>query len=158
VLGLSASAARADVTFSDGEFTVVDWALAVTSTTGGATQSTTRSTLDGNPTAYRRTVHIMPVNSSIRVAHVYQHFYDPAASGAITSVDHQEDRRQEVPPFVGAVITSTPLVVQGGVYYYGPTTTFGQITWATYTRTGLVANDYTWRRPRTRTSRRTARR
>jgi hypothetical protein len=141
---LAASSAHADVTMSDGEFNVVNWALTVTAATNGATQTTSRLTIGGNPDAYRRTVHVMTANSSITVAHVYQGAsYDPAVDGPIYAIDYDEDQIQETPPFPGAFISATPLLQQGGVFYYGPDITFVNTVWLQAVRSGLVATDFT---------------
>ena len=141
---LAASSAHADVTMSDGEFTVVNWTLTIVAATNGATQSTVRSTIGGNPDAYRRTVHVMTANSSITTAHVYQGAsYDPAVDGPIYALDYDEDQIQETPPFPGSFITAMPLIQQDGVFYYGPDLTFVNTAWLQNARQGLVALDFT---------------
>ena len=141
---VAASNAHADVTMSDAEFLVANWTVTVAAVTNGATQSTTRSDVGGNPDAYRRTVHIMPGNATITVAHVYQGAsYDPSIDGPIYVVDYDEDQIQETPPFPGAFINATPLVQQDGIFYYGPDITFVNTSWLKLARPGLGANDFT---------------
>ena len=144
LLVVVAFGAHADVTISDGEFNVADWTVTVASVTGGASQSTTRVTVGGNPDAYRRTVNVLPANSSITVANVYfGKAYDPVVDGPISLVDYDEDQIQETPPFPGAFINATPLVQQDGVFYYGPDITFTNTAWLATVRNGLVASDFT---------------
>jgi hypothetical protein len=141
---LAASSAHADVTMSDGEFTPANWTTTIAAFTPGASQSTTRSTIGGNPAAYRLTLHTLPGNSSITTAHVYQGAsYTPSVDGPIYALDYDEDQIQETPPFPGSFITAMPLVQQDGVFYYGPDLTFVNIAWLKNQRQGLVALDFT---------------
>jgi len=144
VLLLTAGMSRADATFSDHEFAVADWLSSMPVATLGATQSTSRVTVGGNPDAYRYTVHVLPGNASITVAHVYQPgSYDPAVDGPIFTVDYDEDRFFDQPPFPGSFIEARPLLQQGGVLYYGPDITFSNTAWGTELRNNLVALDFT---------------
>lgn len=144
LLAVMAFGARADVTFVDGTFSAADWTIPTFLATNGATQTTTQSGIGGNPSAYRKTQHTMPGNSSITVLHIYQAGpYNPATDGPIYAIDYDEDRIQESPPFPGAFITAYPLIEQGGEYYYGPDITFVSTTWLSLVRPGLFASDFT---------------
>ena len=141
---LAATAARADVTLSDGDFAGTNWQASLAAVQNFANQSTLRVGVNGNPGAYRQTQHFMPANSSITVAHVYTAgLYDPSVDGAIYAIDYDEDRIQESPPFPGAFITATPLIQQNGILYFGPDITFTTTTWLSLVRGGLFASDFT---------------
>jgi hypothetical protein len=136
--------ARADVTLSDGNYAVVDWITSVVLSTGGASQVTSRSTIGGNPDAYRKTVLTLPAGASMVTAHLYQGgSYNPAVDGPIFVVNYGEDQIQETPPFPGAFIEATPLLEQGGVLYTGPDLTFTNTAWLGASRQNLVALDFT---------------
>jgi len=143
LLALAAGTSRADTTFSDNEFAVADWLASMPVATLGATQSTSRVTVGGNPDAYRYTVHVLPANASITVAHLYQAAsYNPAVDGPISTIDYDEDRFFDQPPFPGSFIDARPLLQQGGVLYYGPDLTFSNTSWGTEVRNNLVALDF----------------
>jgi len=141
---LAASSAHSDVTMSDGEFTPVNWQTTIAAQSTGASQSTSRLTIGGNPSAYRLTLHTLAASASITTAHVYQGAsYNPSVDGPIYAVDYDEDQVQETPPFPGSFISATPLVQQGGVFYYGPDLTFVTLAWLQNARPGLIATDFT---------------
>ncbi len=139
---VSVPPARADVVLSDGNFAIVDWVASVPVATDGASQSTTRATIDGNPDAYRRTVHTMPSPSSIWTVHLYQTAYDPTVSGAIATLDYEEDHIEIAPPFPGAAIGAWPALQQGGVVYYGPYYAFTETSWTAFSLPGLTAASF----------------
>ena len=144
LMALTPGVSRADVTFSDSEFAFADWLASMPVATLGATHSTNRSTVGGNPDAYRHTVHVLPAGASITVAHLYQAgSFDPAIGGPIVALDYDEDRYFGAPPFPGAFIEARPLLQQGGVLYYGPDITFVNTVWGTELRNGLGALDFT---------------
>ena len=141
---LAASTSRADVTLSDGNYAVVDWTTTVILASPGASQSTVRSTIGGNPDAYRKTVLTLPAGGSMTTVHLYQGgAYDPAVDGAIFALDYDEDQIQEIPPFPGAFIVATPLLEQDGLLYIGPDITFTNTAWGAQARNNLVALDFT---------------
>lgn len=144
LMAAAAVPSRADVTLSDGNYAVVDWTMSIVAASGGAAQTTTLSTIGGNPGAYRKTVLVLPAGASMTTAHLYQGgSYNPAVDGAIYQLDYDEDQIQETPPFPGSFIEATPLLEQGGVLYVGPDITFTNTAWGALVRDNLVALDFT---------------
>ncbi len=115
---------------SDSAFADADWSATVLLTTNGATDTAAQVTTGGNPGAFRFMTHTMPPavgsgplqKTQIWVFHEYlPTSYDPAAQGAIASLDYAEDRIQEAPPFPNAMIAGRPALMQGSeVYSHDP--------------------------------------
>ncbi len=132
-----ASSAYATVIISDGTFNPSDWAVNVTVSTGGATQTAQQNLSGGNPGAYRYMTHPLPLGpSSIGVAHLFQPAsYTPSTQGAIISMDYSEDHIQFNPSIIGA----RPLLMQGNTLFIGPSINFTDLAWTTVSLTGLTA-------------------
>src|ERR1700730_10330616 len=132
------------IIFSDGTFQNGDWTKSVISSTGGATDSVSQVSAGGNPGAYRFIEHDLPPSSSIVVFHSMNlATYSPKTEGPIVALNYSEDEIQFNPPFAGATIGAQPAIQQDGVLYFGPDFTFGTTSWATATRNGLTATDFT---------------
>ncbi len=142
-VSISASNAFATVIISDSTFNDSDWTATVAASTGGSSQTALQNASGGNPGAYRFMTHTLPGHSSIAVVHFFQpETYTPSTQGAITSLDYSEDRIQFNPPFNGAAIGATPLLEQGGVFFFGPDITYTSTAWTTLSLTGLTAANF----------------
>jgi hypothetical protein len=138
------TSARANVVISDDDFTPAEWVVSVTVVTGGATHAESRPATGGNPAEYRHMTHTLPGSSSITITHLFiAGVYHPWIDGPITSIDFREDRSQAAPPFPGASVGAAPLIVQDGISYFGPSTTFTNTSWSTSYLTSLSASDFT---------------
>src|SRR5262245_32170817 len=115
-LPLSAAA----LTLSDGTFADADWsALEIVDTSGSASFSVSHESAGGNPDDFRQTQHTVPGSAqSIILDHIYAGgHYDPAAEGAIQTIDFTLDVR-----FVGGSVGTSRvgyqlLLVQGDSHY-----------------------------------------
>ncbi len=144
LLCISSAINAQTVTINDTEFAAADWTATVTSSNGGATQAVSRPVTGGNPAAYRRMTHVLPINSNIVVVHQYLGAsYNPSLQGAIDSVDYTEDHIQFNPPFAGAAIGASPALQQAGVWYFGPDLTFTTLSWQAVNLSGLTQLDFT---------------
>lgn len=157
VLGLSAGAAQAAVSYFDGVFNNADWGLVVlTNATGtGSTASGTQVPTGGNPNEFRRVQHTLnvtgsPFNGAVFSFHINTNAtYNPAISGAITSIDYSEDDINFIPETVvpGNGQGSGLLIVQGGRYYRQQSPLFIMphsqfANWASNAAPGLIASDF----------------
>jgi hypothetical protein len=135
---------RAASVISDATFSSCNWSATVYSVSGGAIQASLQFPSGGNPGFYRQSNHGLPANSSIGVFHRYSAAsYNPAVEGEICSLDYQEDRIQFAPPFAGATTGANPALIQNGVIYFGPDTSFSNTTWTQSALTSLTATDFT---------------
>ena len=143
-LPVISSAAFANVVISDDDFVPAEWIVTVTGMTNGATHAESRPANGGNPAEYRHMTHTLPANSSITIVHLFiAGVYHPWIDGPVTAIDYREDRSQTSPPFPGSSVGATPLIVQDGINYFGPSTTFTHTSWGTSALFGLTANDFT---------------
>ncbi|MCL4801045.1 MAG: PEP-CTERM sorting domain-containing protein [Burkholderiales bacterium] len=137
------------IVFSDGIFDLSDWELSVefhgTGTTGLGIVS--KVPTGGNPDEYRRVSAILnpgpgPV-SSIGVRSTYFPMtYDPSVMGAIATIDFAIDGLRPVGQ-ADSGESVAPIVVQGGVYYRGPSEPMpGSGAWTSHDLLGLTETSF----------------
>ena len=148
VVAMSA-AARADVLFSDGTFATSVWVNETVNVgSGGSVGVSQEST--GNP-GFARRVTISLGSQAGDTTYSFNRYgntlatrYEPATSGAVTSIDWGIDARFVTASFFGAGQAIMLGLRQGNVNYvadYDVTGSSGQ--WNTFGATGLVAGDFT---------------
>jgi YVTN family beta-propeller protein len=125
-----------DVEISDTEFNVADW---VATSTGE--QFTTQELSGGNPGAWRRTTHFSPPSEVLTIHRLVRagSGYDPSVQGAIATIDASWDSRLVAD---GDFVEESVVVEQGGVMYRTAGSLVPSTTWTTYSRVGLVADDF----------------
>lgn len=125
--------------FGSVDFTVTDVP------TGGASQTSAREVVGGNPGFYQRMEHLLPGNSTISVFHLGDGLtYDPGGGGgAISHLRYSEDHLQFSPPFSSAAIGWGVFIEQGGVRYtVSASSPFTETTWTTAEILGIRADDF----------------
>lgn len=147
----SAGASQASTTFFDGVFNNADWSLTTYTNPGGfgSSQSGLQFLVGGNPNEFRLVRNSLSINgaNSLDIGlHVHNSFmYDPATSGAITSINYSEDSKNFVNQ--GGNGQGTGLViVQSGKFYAVRSTILvmpysGFSNWAPNSLSGIVASD-----------------
>ena len=146
-LAIPAPGVATTVTFSDGDFQVVDWSVATEVLNLGGSVTASQVASGGSLGAYRRIDNTLNsavgtgVSNSVFAFHKrVGATYDPSVNGAILSIDYSEGSLR----VSGGVQACGLALRQAGIIYYGPTflnpTTFG--VWATTTQTGLVAGQF----------------
>lgn len=157
VLALGAFAARpaAALAISDDVFLDGNWSSFEIADPGGSAVFTSSQQLaGGNPGSFRQTTHSIPgAGQSIAVGHVYgAASFDPAASGAIASLDFGLELR-----FVGGSVGTSQvghllLLSQGGSLYHALATSSAIALgpgnglpgpWTSHAFTGLGAQSFT---------------
>lgn len=131
------------VNFFEGAFADADWTTSVYQNGNGGTLSAAQQTSGGNPGAYRVVTLVVnpgPPGGRSNIFSFHWHTpsrYDPAANGAIASIDYSEDA-------LGPGVAAAMVVRQGGnVFFASPTY---QVTtgtgWTTMAKQGLTAADF----------------
>jgi YVTN family beta-propeller protein len=125
--------ALGDLVLLDTDFFERDWLVL----NAAGDQGTSQQLNGGNPSAWRRTQHDSPGGAD----HVYAQpdgTYDPAVSGAVSSIDVSWDRRVET----RAAVAESFVVLQGGLVYRTEPEVFFEEGWTSTGRTGLTAADF----------------
>ncbi len=150
---MAASALAQSVTISDTEFNDADWTMIVTRQVGTATVSAFQQTAGGNPGSFRFIFHDMKIAPDALTDYHFlidpQRMYDPAATGAITSIDFSLDDIITYSSLNGVPLTNNvkgqafALMQDGKIYYLsGHDFTFSNRTWQTISATALTAGDF----------------
>jgi len=125
--------APADVVIADTEFNPVNWEVLA----AHGPQTTTQQLSGGNPGAWRRTIHGSP--GAVEAVHRYVGgAYDATDKGAIATIDASWDRRADG----DHMVQETFVLVQHGVVYATSPDSFFNFGWATRSRVGLTAADF----------------
>lgn len=129
----------------DGEFAEADWTMHVFYEEGnGGTTTAWHQDAGGNPDALRMvriTVNDAPPYSGIGAFHRYVPVvYDPASSGAISSIDYEEDAKMFLDGGEGQA--TGPAVRQAGVVYYHFVDGTWHFDWRHKQAFGLQAGDF----------------
>ena len=145
-LGATGTRAGAINILADGTFNNADWTAAkVVDTTSGATATFAAAQVGsgGNPSAYRMTDMIY-FQGTVEVSHLSTpSVYNPAASGAINSINYTYDLIETDPPFQGAQVGYFLLLSQGGTLYGSSQEDFVQAaSWSTFGASGLTSADF----------------
>jgi hypothetical protein len=155
VICASAPVPAAALTLLDGSFADADWNASELLDTGGdATFSASQQLAGGNPDAFRQTSLSIPTSlQSLIVSHVYQAGqYDPAALGAIESIDFSLDLRFTGGSVGTSLVGYQLLLEQGGALYNSLATATAVAAgpgqgapgpWLHFSFTGLDASDFT---------------
>lgn len=136
------------VVFQDGEFSPADWRVAQIAepVLDGPTHSEQRGAAGGHPGAYRSLVHTMSAGpSALQVLHTrLSAIYDPAALGAIYTIDFTEDCIGANPSTSEFLVDTNLLLEQAGRSYSadGAIGCTSPIWAAMPSRTGLGARDF----------------
>lgn len=127
--------------FSDQAFGEADWEAIDLNVDVGNTFSANQQAGGGNPGAFRRMTHTIPVSGSVVIFHKYLGgTYDPSVDGAIDHLDYQEDRIQISS---AAAVVGRPALIQDGVVYEGPLDIFFQGEgWHGQANPELTAEDF----------------
>ncbi len=141
---LEARIAPANVIFSDSTFLNADWTTSALNipANGGAgngSVTATQTTVGGNPGSFRDIVQSMADNGNLLGLHFLSTAaYNPAAQGAITSIDFSDDIR-------GIANTQNIglVIAQNGNFYLGAPDTSPSGVWAARGGIGLLPGDFT---------------
>ncbi len=148
VTTLAAASAQAQTLhFSDGDFWNEDWTTMAELLNGGGTAGGSQFNTGGDPLHYRRT----PIqtfdatgfgfSNSVFAFHArLGATFDPAALGAITSIDYEESSLR----LLNGQQSCGFALRQGGVVYYGPSflNATTPSTWVTTTQLALTAANF----------------
>lgn len=128
------------IVYQDGDFVISDWAVTATADPlqDGPTHAESQGATGGNPGAYRSITVQMPQGpSSIRVFHTaLSSTYDPAAQGAIYSIDFALDCNRLSTTTTSETYAS-PMFEQGGRWFATP---FWGVACAPFWQTGQAAS------------------
>lgn len=135
--------ASAPFVLSDGTFADAEWTTSIYQNGNGGTLSAVQSATGGNPGAYRAVTLLVnpgPPGARSNIFSFHWHTpsrYDPAANGAIATIDYSEDA-------LGPGVAAAMVLRQGAnVYFASPTYQAPSGTgWATLAKQGLVAADF----------------
>jgi hypothetical protein len=127
------------------------WTTVMSGTNGSS--HTVKTAAGRDRGGYRRMRHVLPGTddgqgnpTTIRVVHLYGGgTWDPAVDGALSHIDHSEDRREFDPPFAGAAVGAFFLLEQDGKRYsvrLGENATFTNTRWKTRRFEGLTPSDF----------------
>jgi hypothetical protein len=111
---LAVSSAPA-VVFEDGEFATTGWAVAASSTPSGPSNVALSASSGGNPDGFFLLTHVMSAGPSRQLlfAASSSATYDPAAQGAIVSIDYNSDCLLMLPNPSNHSVQPTLLIEQG---------------------------------------------
>ena len=143
---LAAATARGDFTLSDGTFADTNWSLSLDpgGPAGiGLTESGAQSATGGNPGSYRRMTESATFFTDAGIFHQYlAGSYNPAVSGAISSIDYTEDHIL-FSKTGDTTVKSIPALLQNGLIYFSaialPVTS---AAWTTATESGLDSTTF----------------
>lgn len=145
LVGLSAVAASAQVTFQDGTWDAADWTTNVFFTSGNLGTGTADQTIvGGNPGSFRQVTHTIGTRPA-QVALVHERAgatYDPQTQGAVVTIGFAFDAKTLSDPGYGGQSASLA-VIQDDVVYCGPFFANGSAAWLGTSHTDLVATDFT---------------
>ncbi len=114
----------------------------VVDTTPGATATYSAVTNFGTFGWYREVSQTFG-NGSIVVAHWDPQFQHDPADQPICSIDFQAQMSHLTAPTVGGAVAVRPCVIQGGVFYGGPTFNVVSASWTTFGQNLLKSTDFT---------------
>jgi hypothetical protein len=137
--------------FQDGEFQPDNWEATVfVDPSNGAAFAVDQLPTGGNPGAFRKMTHTLPLGVAGAGGPVAYHAhktatYDPAVQGAIYVIDYQEDSSILVSPLRSNPLVSHLLLEQDGRRYLASFPNQQLIPptpWTTLRRIGLLATDF----------------
>jgi hypothetical protein len=147
---IALSSPAAAQTVSDSTFLDANWALTQFSAGNGGSSTATQSLSGGNPGAFRNVTDVLVSasggnNTVVLSTSIYTPFtYNPAVSGAITSVNYSEDAACTGGCF-GAGQSTGPALLQGGDLFILSSSSVitGPLgTWTNHALSGLTAADF----------------
>ena len=144
----AASVNAGTVTFSDQVFNDSDWTVNTQIIDSGGTVSATQNASGGNPDEFRRIVNTVfgvsgGPNSAIWGFHLTdQAIFDPSVSGAIQSLDYQEDSIM-FQGFGQGQASGAALMQDGNLFYSSNRVLSNQANWTTQSLLSLTSLSFT---------------
>jgi hypothetical protein len=134
------------ITFTDGQFADSNWTVVTQSLVNGGSVVTNHVGSGGNPGEFREIVNTVNDGSGSFVLGFHMTgsaTYDPSTSGAIATIDYQEDSILFVG--FGDGQASSPAILQGGSYFFvdfGTQLSANQSSWTQQSLLNLSGSDF----------------